>query len=315
LWCGRTQQQIPKLHKAPPVGGNTLDTPFYFNMTNIINKVSASSIEELNNLIQNDILGNLQFAGASKHFRGQASINYVLQTRIASTYPDSYTVQLKANQIFNSFRRRLREAALVSEIFIADMNQGLYEKAYYTIFQAQHLGIPTPFMDWTFNWRNALYFAIENESLIDTPGQLWVMLRPYYNEDNVFSLNPHFLESPVLVNPAYDAHADLNKFLGEKRRHNQAGQFFILPNDNCIEPLETTKTLGASLILIEIKPELKHQVYELRDKDVNDELINLMRSLRLDFKKYNSNNIYGNMTDELKAVVNSVRSEFGFSTL
>lgn len=284
-------------------------------MTNIIGKTSVSTIEQLNNLIQNDILGNINYAGASKHFRGQANSSYTLQTRIATMFPDSHTVQQKANQIFNSFRLKLRAANLVSEIFIADMNQGLYEKVYYTIFQAQHLGIPTPFMDWTFNWRNALYFAIENESLIDTPGQLWVMLRPYYQEDNIFSLNPYFFEHSVLINAAYDAHAELEKFLGEKRRHNQAGQFFVLPQDNCIEPLETNTALGASLLLIEIQPELKHQIYELREKDTDDELINLMRSLRLDFKQYNSNGIYGNMTDELKAVVNSVRQEFGFSTL
>ncbi|MEG4904454.1 FRG domain-containing protein [Microcoleus sp. F10-A1] len=285
-------------------------------MTNIFATISVSTIEELNNVIQNDILGNIKFSGASKHFRGQSSTEFVLQTRIASTFPDPATVQIKANQIFNSLRQKLRAAKLTSEIFVADMNQGLYEKVYYTVFQAQHLGIPTPFMDWSFNWRNALYFAIENEYFIDKPGQLWVMLRPYYQQDNVFSLNPYYLEEDFLINAAYDAHAELEKFLGEKRRHNQAGQFYVLPHDNCVEPMETNKSLrDASLLLIEIQPSLKQQIYELREKTVDDELINLMRSLRLDFKRYDNNSIYGNMTDELKAVVNSVRSEFGFSTL
>lgn len=285
-------------------------------MSNVIDKISVASIEELNHVIQNEILGNIQFAGVSKHFRGQADAGYLLQTRIASFFKDPYTVQLKASQIFNAFRNRLRAAAnLGSEIYVADMNLGVYDKIHYAIFQAQHLGIPTPYMDWTFNWRNALYFAVENESLIDKPGQLWVMLRPYYQEDNFFSLNPYFLEHAMMVNPAYDAHAELNKFLGEKRRHNQAGQFFVLPHDNCVESLETNTALNAELLLIEILPELKHQVYELREKEVNDELITLMKSLRLDFKKYNSENIYGTMSDELKEVVNSVRTEFGFSKL
>lgn len=129
---------------------------------------------------------------------------------------------------------KLNAASLSNEIFIPDMKQGLYEKVYYAIFQAQHLGIPTPFMDWSFNWRNALYFAIENELLIDKPGQLWVMLRPNYQEDNIFSLNPYFLQNSVLINAPYDADIELESFLGEKRRHNQAGQFFILPQDDCI---------------------------------------------------------------------------------
>ena len=284
-------------------------------MTNIIDTVSVSKIEDLNNLIQNDILGNLKYFGTSKHFRGQADIEYKLQTRIATMYGDSHTVQVKANEIFNSFRHKIITANLVSELYMAEMNQGLFEKAYYTIFQAQHLGIPTPFMDWSFDWRRALYFAIENENLINKQGQLWVMLRPYYNEDNIFSLNPHYLQNSVLVNPSYDADAGLEKFLGEKRRSNQRGQFFILPEHNCIEPLETNIDLGSSLILIIIEPELKKQIYELRQKTISDDLINLMRELRLDFKQYNSNSIYGNMNDELKLVVNAVRQEFGFTGL
>jgi hypothetical protein len=284
-------------------------------LTNIIDTISVSRIEDLNNLIQNDILGNLKYFGTSKHFRGQASIDYKLQTRIATMFGDSHSVQVKANQIFNSFRQKINAANLVSEIYIAEMNQGLFEKVYYTIFQAQHLGIPTPFMDWSLDWRRALYFAIENENLIDQKGQLWVMLRPYYNEDNAFSLNPYYLEQSVLINPSYDADAGLEKFLGEKRRSNQRGQFFILPENNCIEPLETNNDLGAHLILIVIEPELKKQIYDLRQTTINDDLINLMKELRLDFKQYNANSIYGTMTDELKFVVNSVRQEFGFSEL
>lgn len=285
-------------------------------MNNVIETKSVSTIEELNTLVQKNIVENIQFAGASKHFRGQASLDYVLQTRIASKYNDSQTVQIKANQIFNSFRRKLRAANLVDEIFIPDLNQGLYEKVYYTVFQAQHLGIPTPCMDWSFNWRNALYFTIEDERLLDEPGQLWVMLRQYSQEENVLSLNPYYLEEDFLINAAYDADVKLEKFLGEKRRHNQAGQFYLLPCDNCIEPLETNSSLkNASLILIEIKPSLKQQIWELSEKQVDDQLIDLMQKLRLDFRKYDNNAIYGNMSEELKAVVNAVRNEFGFSSL
>ena len=285
-------------------------------MKNVFHKVSISPIEDLNSFIQNRIIENPDFMGATKHFRGQADIKYALQTRIASEYKDSFTVQTKANQIFNSFRNKIRAANLMSELFIADMNQGIYEKVYYLVFQAQHLGIPTPFMDWSFDWRNALYFAIENESLIDTTGQLWVMLRPFAQEENVFSLNPYFLEESVLINPSYDADAKLEKFLGEKRRSNQGGEFYILPYSNCIEPLETNTALGkSSLLLIEILPALKHQVFELKQKLIDTDLIKLMGKLRLDFRRYDNQSIYGNMSEELRSVVSSVRQEFGFSAL
>ena len=285
-------------------------------MKNVSHKVSVSTIEQLNDFVQNDILGNYKYSGASKHFRGQADIRYTLQTRIAVVSKDSHEVQVKANQIINSFRKELIKAKLTAEIFIADMNQGLYEKAYYFISQAQHLGIPTPFMDWSFDWRNALYFAIENESLIDTTGQLWVMFRPFSREDNVLSLNPYYLEESGLVNLSFSADTELGKFLGEKRRSNQGGQFYILPHDNCIEPLEINTALDkSSILLIEILPELKHQVFELRQKAVDDSLIKLMSKLRLDFTRYDNESIYGNMSDDLKAVVSSVRQDFGFSAL
>ncbi|RZK12871.1 MAG: hypothetical protein EOO43_18400, partial [Flavobacterium sp.] len=116
-------------------------------MSNVILETSVSSIDQLNNFIQNDILGNVSLAGVSKHFRGQADSKYLLQTRIAALYGDSYTVQLNANRVFNCFIDKLKDAKLHNEIFVADMNQGLYEKVYYIIFQLQHLGVPTPFMD------------------------------------------------------------------------------------------------------------------------------------------------------------------------
>jgi len=284
-------------------------------MSNIINNYKVSTIEQLNEVIQNQILGNIKFYGYSKHFRGQADIDFKLQTRIADKYKDSSLVQLKANQIFNSFRNAIKAEQLQSEFYLSDLNLGLYEKAYYVIFQAQHLGIPTPLMDWSFNWRNSLYFVIENENLHHKSGQLWIMLKPIIEEENVFSLNPNFHESPVLINASYDGHIKLEEFLGEKRRHNQAGEFLILPHDNCIEPLDTNKAINWPLILIEILPALKQQVYELRKKDVNDELINLMRTLRLDFNRYNNDAIYGNMNDELKKVISKTRNDFGFSSL
>lgn len=200
-------------------------------MSNIIARKSINSIEELNNFIQYEIIENIKFRNVTKHFRGQVDKSWVLQTRIAAAYGDNYTAQLKANEIFNSFRRKLREAQLISEIYTAGMNQGLYESVYYTVFQAQHIGVPTTFMDWSFNWRNGLYFAIDNENYIDTPGVLWIMLRPYYDEDNIFSLNPYYLKDTVLINAAYDADVKLDDFLGEKNRRNQAGEFLILPHN------------------------------------------------------------------------------------
>ena len=284
-------------------------------MSNIIKTYQVSTIEQLNDLIQNQILGNLQFYAYSKHFRGQADIDFKLQTRIADKFKDSSLVQLKANQIFNSFRNGIIANQLQSEFYIPELNLGLYEKAYYVIFQAQHLGIPTPLMDWSSDWRNSLYFVIENENLLHKSGQLWVMLKPIIEEDNIYSLNPNFHEKPILINASYDIEAKLEEFLGEKRRHNQAGEFLILPHNNCIEPLDTNNAFEWPLMVIEILPSLKQQVYELREKEVNDDLIKLMRNLRLDFSKYNNEAIYGNMNDELKTVVSRTRQDFGFSPL
>jgi hypothetical protein len=285
-------------------------------MKNIREQLQVSTIEELDNLIQNYFLSDLKFYGYHKSFRGQASLDYKLQTRIAANYGDPILLQQKANQIFNLFRSTINEAHLQNEFYLPkDLNLGIYDKVYYLLAQAQHIGIPTSFMDWTFNWRSALYFVIEDFSRLDKSGQIWVMLRPIEDEDHVFGLNPFLLEEPKFVNPYYDQDADFKKFLGEKRRHNQAGQFLIMPfNDNVI-PLEENNSLQWPLFLIEILPSLKQQVHELINKPATDQTIELMQELRLDFKTYNDQIIYGTMNDDLKSAVNTVRKAFGFADL
>ena len=286
-------------------------------MKNVINYFRVRSIAELNNLVQNHIIeGNEYYPRFNIHFRGLPNKEFALQTRIANQYNDPKIVHQKSEEIFDFFWGRVQAHNLENEFYSPAHQIGAHDRKYYLLSQAQHIGVPTLLMDWSFNWRNALYFAIDNTTFKHMSGTLWVLLRYEAQvDDEAFQFTPTAVLKPYLINPAFDLNDLPDNYVGELRRYRQAGQFLLMPKNDCVTPLENNIIFPWKLINIEILPELKDEIIKLRDADVNDELINIMREYRMDFREYDNAAMYGTMNEKLKKAVNETRTKFGFPIL
>ncbi len=122
----------------------------------------ANTFDELSKILKESY-------GAGLWFRGQVNETYALQTRIADKFRDSLITKIKFSEIINRFKTLLFQKNLLHKLLLP--NEYKYKAEYFIIFQAQHLGVPTIFMDWSREWEKALYFAVHPEKYIDVPGQ------------------------------------------------------------------------------------------------------------------------------------------------
>lgn len=113
---------------------------------------------------------------------------------------------------------------------------------------AQHYGLATRLLDWTYNPLVALYFAVENN--FHTPGTVFLYKPPQYlgiNDDIDFTNNE------------YSGYAYIPRSL-DKRIINQCGLFTYHSKPNIpLSPKPQDKE-SPTLIAIDIPPEIKHQL-------------------------------------------------------
>ena len=276
----------------------------------------ADSYKELEQLVR-----NFEFPPAQLHFRGQSCIDFKLELRIAQKFKDNSIIKTKALEIINRFKTYVIKYNLTDKLFINIGKNYRYFDEYYWLFQAQHIGIPTFLMDWSFSWKRALYFAIENKEHIDSSGQLWVIFwadssRMFVDPDPIDDFlqyqNPYSINKYGLLNPTYDTDQNSTNFIGERRRFSQAGEFFAVPEQDYITPLEKREELTGLLTRIEITSKLKKEIFSnTSDTDLGA----IMEENIIEYEKYSNGFIYGKIDDKLLEIVNFIREEFGFPKL
>lgn len=281
----------------------------------MINKLKADNIIDLQTAIY-----QIQFPQNQLHFRGQSCIEFELQTRIAAHFKDSSLIKTKASEIINRFKTYVVKYNLTDKLFINRQKSRRYFDEYYWLFQAQHIGIPTIFMDWSFSWKQALYFAIEDEKKINCSGQLWVLnwattimfVDPDPLDDFYENHSPYSIGKYGLLNPNYDIDQKSTTFIPERNRFNQAGEFFVVPFDDNFTPLEKRRQLIPQLTLFEITSNLKKEVhYRMKNNDLTKTFI----ENDFEYEKYEKGFIYGKIDNMLFEIVNQIRLEFGFDEL
>ncbi len=245
-------------------------------------------------------------------FRGQSCTTHKLQTRIAGKIKVTSKINETVKQIILAFKNELLRTNITNELYTdnTSFNDWLL------IFQAQHLGIPTFVLDFTIDWRKALFFAAFDEKNNSSSGQLWCLdaTSLIFEPINSGYHDPYtYDEGYKVVTIRY--HEGWDNYTSEKRKQIQSGNFLIYPVSDLCTPIENTH-LRERLVLIEITPECKE---EIRHKYIHEGITPVeLKNFVSDFQEkrsYDHSFFYPPMSNELMAVVNSVRAQFDFPAL
>lgn len=123
-----------------------------------------------------------------------------------------------------------------------------FGKEWDLLFQAQHAGIHTTIVDFSFRWERGLYFAVEatgNPAIDSADGQYWAYLLPtedllnhdaFPTRDTFYDQDPAKLPKGKMVNVPFFL-SEIEKRIFEGRMYKQVGRFYIPAHDVCNVPL------------------------------------------------------------------------------
>ncbi|ADR21380.1 hypothetical protein MATR_09910 [Marivirga tractuosa] len=156
-----------------------------------------------------EFISKLTFLDETDVFRGQPDVDFKLIPaigRIPFKEPENILSQFE-EEIFHGFKRK-------APLFMDKIPDNEYE----WLILAQHYGLPTRLLDWTYNPLVALYFAIENENKSDACVYQG-MFNTYINSEQMKTQNPFKVGMSLGVIPTLD----------NKRYLSQNGLFSIHP--------------------------------------------------------------------------------------
>lgn len=142
------------------------------------------------------LLNQIQIVADVDFFRGHSSIEYKLIPSIGRVYNKHPKIILQfEHEIFEDFKRKY-------SLFTDIRPQTNYD----FLFLAQHHGLPTRLLDWTYNPLVALYFA--TCSNFDKDGCIYHSfpskgIFQYYSDKNPFNIEENLLVLPNQVNVRY----------------------------------------------------------------------------------------------------------------
>ena len=176
--------------------------------------------------------------------------------------------------------------------YATDENAEL-KNLWYSLFQAQHLGLKTRLMDWSNSWETTLLFAVENEKHHGKDGSLWIYFcqdENKFNDDKlgqITSQNPLEFKGDGMINSPIYLFDESFDIVGEKRMSRQYGRFWLQSIENSHIPLNEQPQFSKYIreIIIDgdskakIKAELSEMGYSLdwnyyRKDEIIDKAIN-----------------------------------------
>lgn len=277
-----------------------------------------------NHLIE--IIHDLQ-KSSNFYFRGQKDYTFKLQTRIADKYHEPKEVMGKAKEIIEMFKKKISENNASQFIYLETESAKSfpYITDWYWLFQAQHIGIPTPLLDWSTDWYAPMYFCCVDEP--EKEGQLWLF--DYTRLGHKISRNPenrYGNEEPIFcksfwentftgfINPSH--YVNTYNQAGTENRKGQQALFFIQPyNDNCT-PLEEREEFFDYIHLIEISPKVKIQYMQIANSQqkvssCNEGFRGVTKEGDRHYSEY-SKTIYVPQNKILQKIVREIKYDFSF---
>jgi hypothetical protein len=268
-----------------------------------------------------------QLRGPDKDFvfRGLPVHSYSLQTRIEDKIRDKILANETVRKMIQLLRNLLGKKGLANEIYKDDFQfrEPNYKNEWFMLCQAQHLGVPTLLMDWSIDWKKALFFSVFDMQNQDKPGSLWLFNAcDFIHSDDqlcsksVYYTDPyHYTGVPRIINPSFELGS--HGYLAANRINYQDGRFFVTSLNESIESLESQDRFKRRLTKVIITPECKHDI--IRKYSSPQEVPWVLSGLQgvysengKWFKKFTHNFFYGNISEPLESIVKQVRNSEGF---
>jgi hypothetical protein len=183
---------------------------------------------------------------------------------ISRTLTTAKEIQTKEEALISCLKKSIKENNTESLIRIdSDLNDK--QNLWNILIQAQHLGVPTRFLDWSQKWKVGLWFAVENPSNDNVDGQFWIFsvpneIHPTDSRDNFYNKDFYNLDKTYLINAPIYWSEDLNSQIGEIKRQRQFGKFSVSSFGKSIIPLENQPEINPYLEKYCIPAEAKGQM-------------------------------------------------------
>ena len=258
-------------------------------------------------------------------FRGLPHYSYTLQTRVEDKLKNKTNANESVRKMIGAFENLIKLNGTQNEIYVDNFpfKKPNYKNEWYLLCQAQHLGIPTMLMDWSADWKKALFFAtfaLRNET---KSGLLWCFDSSTftYNDDqldsqSIYSTNPFdYKGQPRIINPSFELGG--KGCLATKRMDYQCGRFFISSLDDICEPMENQACFQDRLTKIVITSECKADIIKkyCTPQEVPFVLSGLQGVYNENgkwFKKFDHTFFYGGISESLSKIVNQVKKNANF---
>jgi len=210
-----------------------------------------TSLDEIAQIVKQ--LQNSRILGVHfwEFYRGQGSDKFKLQPGIFRDQRNEKSYKKEEQRLFNCFRKKAKKGKIVvQDTFSKDKFP--HTQTWFSLFQAQHLGLKTRLLDWTIKWEMAVLFAVDDETLHNEDGQFWILRCP--PDKLIKDDSPQILKSsPFEVNEFYTINYPFfyekknDHFTAEHRRARQWGRFSIQPIKGGMTPLEEQPVVNTYL--------------------------------------------------------------------
>ncbi len=235
-------------------------------------KKYISSVEELEEIIKR-AKNYRGLSDPTESFRGQARDGWQLQPSIARSFSNPGDVEKTERAILKDFLTELQSQNISSSIQSGYLN-GSYHSEWLLIQQAQHYELPTRFMDWTGDWRIALFFAVSNRCEEEQnendcfDGQFWIFLVPEEiwisdgDQSDYINQDPFEYKETKVLNSSTLHSSDYLIKIAQHRKRRQSGRFCIQFCQNVMIPLENQESYKPYLYKVIIPAKLKKTIRE-----------------------------------------------------
>ncbi|WP_028668869.1 FRG domain-containing protein [Runella zeae] len=249
------------------------------------------------------------FSEPGQHFyRGHADETWKLSPTLCRNETDLSKVLKKEKTLLTSFKEEVDSAGLNSH-FNFRPGLGCEEKDWHWLFQCQHIGLPTRLLDWTNDFKTALFFAVEGDKDApqhdDKDGAFWVQYVDWdltLKDDTFYHIPLERFNESGYANPPmhWNNQISFESASGYQNRFAQKGKFFVFGNDKLLTPLEDLE----EFIVNENDPKNPYLT-----KVIIPQLLKAEFRERLHQMGYNKSSVYRGDQPEVSAVATGVRKK------